>query len=74
MAAPTVGAVMSDILPYLGVKHNYTQADAAGRTVILEDMTGLTAKEANAILTAQGLAVLTHGDGETVTDQIPGPG
>jgi len=74
MAAPTVGAVMSDILPYLGVKHNYTQDDAAGRTVILEDMTGLTKKEAQARLKAQGLTVLIRGDAETVTDQIPGPG
>ena len=74
MAAPTVGAVMGDILPYLGVKRNYTQDDAAGRTVILEDMTGLTAKEANALLKAEGLTARTYGDGETVTDQIPGPG
>ena len=74
MAAPTVGAVMGDILPYLGVKHTYTQEDAAGRTIVLEDMTGLTAKEATALLKAQGLTALTHGDGETVTDQIPGPG
>ena len=34
MAAPTVGGVMADILPYLGVKHNYTEEDAAGKRCI----------------------------------------
>ena len=46
MAAPTVGAVMADILPYLEVKRNWTEADAAGREVTVEDFTGLTLKEA----------------------------
>lgn len=74
MAAPTVGAVLGDILPYLGVDHNYTQEDAAGRTVVLEDMTGLTAKEAQTLLKEQGLTASLQGDGETVTGQIPGAG
>ncbi len=74
MAAPTVGAVMADILPYLGVKHNYTQEDAAGRTVIVEDFTGLTADEAGKLLNEVGLSYSAQGQGETVTAQIPGAG
>ena len=74
MAAPTVGAVMADILPYLDVKRNYTQEDAAGRTVILPDMTGLTQKEAESLLKEVGLTAQTIGSEETVTAQIPGAG
>ncbi len=74
MAAPTVGAVMADILPYLGVEHNYTDDDAAGRTVVLEDMTGMTAADAQKLLKSQGLTSVTHGQAETVTAQIPASG
>jgi stage V sporulation protein D (sporulation-specific penicillin-binding protein) len=74
MAAPTVGAVMADILPYLGVKHNYTEEDAAGKTVVLEDMTGLTPDEAKKLLKEQGLTCVLRGTAETVTAQLPGAG
>jgi stage V sporulation protein D (sporulation-specific penicillin-binding protein) len=72
MAAPTVGAVMADILPYLGVAQHFT--DDADRTVILEDMTGLTMKEAEKLLKAQSLTARAEGTGETVTAQLPEPG
>ena len=68
MAAPTVGAVLSDILPYLGV---------AAETVtdtILDDLTGLTVGEAERILKAKNLTALYCGEGETVVSQIPRPG
>lgn len=74
MAAPTVGAVMADILPYLGVERSWTEEDAAGRTVILEDMTGMTAAEAEKLLKTQGLTALMQGADETVTAQLPAPG
>ena len=74
MAAPTVGAVLGDILPYLGVKQSWSEEDAAGRTLIMEDFTGLTAKEAQTLLKNQGLTAKTEGTAETVTSQIPAPG
>ncbi len=74
MAAPTVGAVMADILPYLGVQHNYTEEDAAGKTVVVEDYTGLSAKEANALLKKQGITALFQGADEKITGQIPAAG
>ena len=74
MAAPTVGAVMADILPYLEVKRNYTEEDAAGRQITVEDFTGLTLKEAEKQLKSLGLTAQTVGSGETVTAQIPGAG
>ena len=74
MAAPTVGAVMADILPYLGVKTDYADSDPAGAMVIVEDMTGLTAGEADTLLKNQGLTALSIGQAPTVTAQIPAPG
>ncbi|MBR4016586.1 MAG: stage V sporulation protein D, partial [Oscillospiraceae bacterium] len=55
MAAPTVGAVMADILPYLEVKRNYTQEDAAGREITVEDFTGMTLLEAQKDLRNLGI-------------------
>ena len=74
MAAPTVGAVMADILPYLGVAHNYTEADAAGRQILLEDMTDMPVKDAEKLLKAAGLTAQIMGTGDTVTGQIPAAG
>ena len=74
MAAPTVGAVMADILPYLEVKHNYQEEDLQSRLIPVEDLTGMTAKQAKAALQKQGLEAVLDGSGDTVTDQLPAPG
>ena len=74
MAAPTVGAVMADILPYLGVQQNYSEDDIAGKSVVVEDMTGLSKKEVEKLLKGQGLGYQTVGSGESVTGQIPEAG
>ena len=74
MAAPTVGAVMADILPYLGVKQNYTEEDLQGKKIVMPDLTGLSAKEAEKTLKDLGLAMKKVGTAETVTDQLPAAG
>ena len=74
MAAPTVGAVMADILPYLGVEQSFSREDPAGKTVILEDLTGLTESQAYTIIKDQGLTCMTIGTGDRVTAQIPAAG
>ena len=74
MAAPTVGAVLSDILPYLGVSQSFSPEDVAGKTVIMPDLTGLTAKEAQKQLKALGLGMQTVGQDDVITGQIPAAG
>ena len=74
MAAPTVGAVMADILPYLGVKQSFSEDDIAGKTVIVEDFSGMTGKDAEKLLKNQNLCAKMIGTGETVTGQIPSAG
>ena len=69
MAAPTAGAVLSDILTYLEVeKQEVTQL------VTLPDLTGMTEKEASALLKSLGLTMSLSGNGDSVIAQIPAAG
>ena len=74
MAAPTVGAVMADILPYLGVERHYAENDVASQEIVLDDYTGKTAAETEKLLKNQSLTARFIGNGETVTGQIPAAG
>ena len=74
MAAPTVGAVMADILPYLGVERRFSEDEAQGKEIVLEKYIDLTGKEAESKLKRMGLCAQFVGNGETVTAQIPEPG
>ena len=71
MAAPTVGAVLEGILPYLGVERKFSPEEKEGQQVLLENFTGMTAKEAEKKLKAAGLTAVFRGSGETVTAQLP---
>ena len=74
MAAPTVGAILEDILPYLEVTRSYPEGDPAGTSVTVPDLTGMTSKEAAKTLSDIGLSMLSIGSEETVTAQLPSPG
>ncbi len=74
MAAPTVGAVMSDILPYFGVAQSFGEEDLAGKQVIMPELKGMTVKEAQAALKKLGLTLRTSGTEGSITDQLPASG
>ena len=74
MAAPTVGAVMADILPYLGVERKYAPDEASGKTVIVPDFSGMTQAEARKLLKELGITAVFSGTEDTVTGQIPAAG
>ena len=74
MAAPTVGAVMADILPYLGVSRDLSDEDPALRQVLVEDFTGMSLQDAEKKIRSLGLDLKTVGEGEAVLGQIPAPG
>ena len=74
MAAPTVGAVMADILPYLGVERSFAQEELAGQEIVVEGLAGLTGADAQKLLKKAGLTARLIGSGETVTGQIPAAG
>ena len=74
MAAPTVGAVLGDILPYLGVEPNYTDEELELVTVSVPDVVGMTEAEAAAALSEEKFTYRTVGSGATVVDQVPAAG
>ena len=74
MAAPTVGAVMADILPYLGLQQHFTEENIASKQIVVEDLTDMTRKDAENILRKQSLTACFIGSGDTVTGQIPSAG
>lgn len=74
IAAPVVGAIMSDILPYLKVEPQYTEAELSDIEVKVPYVTGGVVHDALAALTARGLSYKLVGDGVNVTGQIPSSG
>ncbi len=73
MAAPTVGNILADILPYLGVEPDYTDEDIGRVNVTVPNVVKLTEAEAAQALREKSLTYRTVGEGETVTDMIPAP-
>ncbi len=66
MAAPTVGAVLADILPYLEVSRAQEPVISA-----VPDVSGMDPKEAEKSLKDAGFAAVRQGDGNAVTAQLP---
>ena len=73
MAAPVVGAMFSDILPYLGVEAD--DSDTSVRSdVRMPAVEGLSFEEAQKKLADAGLRCRRIGEGSSVTDQLPSAG
>ena len=70
MAAPTVGAILEEILPYLGVPRE----PGADVWVPIQDLKGLSRKEAEQKLSDLGLKARLEGEEDLVTGQIPTAG
>ncbi|MBE6914188.1 MAG: PASTA domain-containing protein [Ruminococcaceae bacterium] len=73
MGAPTVGSMMADILPYLGVEPNYTEEELENLDRSVPDLTGMTTFEAQSLLEGMGLSARCYGEGNKVTMQLPAP-
>lgn len=71
MAAPTVGKMMADVLPYLGVSTNYTDDELEIVDKTVPNVKNLSIDEAKAQLESTGLKYRVVGDGDTVTAQMP---
>lgn len=71
IAAPVVGNIMSEILPYLGVEPKYTQAELANLEIKAPNITGMSVSQAQSTLDSQGLKASVTGNGTTVTSQYP---
>ncbi len=71
IAAPVVGRIFEDILPYLGVEAVYSEEESDREEITVPTLTGKTLEEAEAALEELGLSYTVEGDGDTVTDQLP---
>ena len=74
MAAPVVGNMMADILPYLGVEPVLEAGEAGSMDVTVPDFAGLSREEADAAVKEAGLDFRTIGEGSLVTGQLPAAG
>lgn len=70
MAAPVVGRMMADILPYLGIQ----PIQEENNTAEMPACVGLDLPEAAEKLKEASLRYRTMGQGNTVTNQLPAPG
>ncbi|MBE6997853.1 MAG: PASTA domain-containing protein [Ruminococcaceae bacterium] len=71
MGAPTVGNMMADILPYLGVEATYTEQELETMDRSVPSTVGLPLSVAQMRLEEQGLTYRVIGDGANVTLQMP---
>ncbi len=74
MAAPVVGKMMADILPYLGHEPEYTDSELRSIDKAVPDTAGMGIIGAQRALTAEGFKYRVIGEGDTVTDQLPRAG
>ncbi|MBO4330889.1 MAG: PASTA domain-containing protein [Oscillospiraceae bacterium] len=70
MAAPVVGNILADVLPYLGVEAE-SGGDGRHSNVLMPNVKGLSVAEASALLAERGFEIKTVGSGDLVTDQAP---
>lgn len=74
MAAPVVGNMLADILPYMGIEAQYSAEELAGMDVSMPQLTGLGVSDAARTLRDAGLKYRSIGEGDIVTSQLPEAG
>ena len=74
IAAPVVGRIMEDVLPYIGVTASDDEDESDRREQTVPNVIGMTRDAADEALTNSGFEYIIHGEGETVTDQVPSSG
>ena len=74
MAAPLVGKMMADILPYLGVRASFSEAERRKMDAVMPQTVGRALSEAAETVREAGLRYRTIGEGGTVTAQLPAAG
>ena len=74
VAAPVFANIMGEVLPYLEIDAQYTEAEAANVDTISGTYTGLSVSEATKLANADGFEVTVKGEGTTVVAQVPAAG
>ncbi len=71
VASPLFINIMSEVLPYLEVKTNYSEDELAYVDISAGDYTGLSVSDAQTAVESDGFTYTVKGDGDTVVSQIP---
>ena len=71
MAAPVVGRIFADVLPYMGVEAKYTEEELNRMDVTVPAFEGMSLEQARICVENAGLKCRTVGAGNTVTAQLP---
>jgi stage V sporulation protein D (sporulation-specific penicillin-binding protein) len=71
IAAPIVGAIIGEMVQYLGIEPQYTEEQLAEKEVEVPDVLGMKPHDAQAELTGVGLQARIVGLGGSVIQQIP---
>ena len=71
MAAPVVGKIMSEILPYLGIEADYKNGEEEYIDVRTPKVVGDDMRTARSKLAERGLSFTIMGEGNTIVDQLP---
>ena len=74
VAAPYVSKLLADVLPYLGIEPEYTEAELATMEMDLPNFRGMSLDEAISRLNSSGLSYEIVGDGTSVISQVPTSG
>lgn len=74
VAAPVFAEIMAEVLPYLGVKTEYTEEELKTLDTTAQDYTGMALDKAQSTAKQDGFQTLVKGAGETVEAQIPAAG
>ena len=71
VASPVFINIMTEVLPYLEIKTDYTESELEYIDTSAGDYTGLSVSEAEAAAQADGFTTTVKGSGEKVVSQIP---
>ncbi len=74
VAAPVFANIMGEVLPYLEIDAQYTEAEAANVDTIAGTYNGLSVTEATKLANSDGFDVTVKGEGTTVVAQVPAAG
>ena len=72
IAAPVVGNILADILPYLGFEPSYTEEELSSADMATPYLINYGLQEAQSTLVQAGLEYRVVGSGTTVVGQTPG--
>ncbi len=71
ISAPVASAIMSEILPYMGIESHYTDEELSKRAIPVPDLVDMTLEDAKKKVVSSNLIYKVVGEGDKVVSQLP---